>query len=75
MPAGVVNPITTKVLLEPIMSRIPVHDMELGEALYIAARRVLLNRTKVLRNLDLLFGCKILEVLVAEDQDLAFGSE
>lgn len=48
-------------------------DVELGISLHVSGRRVSLDRTEVLGELDLSVWTNIFEVLVAEDNDLALS--
>jgi len=48
--------------------------MELGIPLHVRVRRVLVCPAKMTGDGDLAFGGEVLEVLVAEDEDLALGS-
>lgn len=49
--------------------------MELRVALHVPGRRMTVNWTKVFRNLNLTLGSDVLEVLVAEHDELALGHE
>jgi hypothetical protein len=77
MPAGPVGPlcnVSAKTLVQPIpVLAVPVHDMKLWEAFHVPRRRMPLDGPKVARNLNLPLGSEVLEVLVAEQEDLALG--
>ena len=49
-------------------------NVELREALDVAARGVAMNGAEVARNLDLALGADVLEVLVAKNDNLALGN-
>lgn len=75
VPAGVVDAVAAEVLLEPVVALVAVDDVELGVALHVPARWVPLDRPEVAGNLDLALGREVLEVLVAEEDDLALRNE